>query len=634
MSRSRALIATNAALTLALMLTGCIGAEPTLVDGGNEPRGGETSTHPHADASEAGHARDTGTDAVTHLPDATADSTMHDATTPDATTPDAGQDASVTSMDSGHDATTAVDAGHDAMTAVDAARDVGEDSEHDAGHDVAVDSYVCHATVDAGGAPGTVDTNFENGNKDNGFPVVPTKVFTGPTGLIYVAGSRVNCVTATSGPDLAVTRFMPDGSLDTSFGPSSTAGTACVDFNGGDDQLGGAALDGHGNVVLVGLTTGRPPGDASAAALLSLSTMGIARVTVAGVLDGTFGNAGRVRPTLLTDDAGACAGGGSQCAPPEVQQPAGVAFDPTFKHFYVVGSSQQYPVGGPAFTSGWVAAFNSDGSIDGNFNSHGAAVGSKFGGVGYIVDDGLTYLNDVAVDLAGNVVVVGADRGLTTATDSGYSEVHRKFVTRRYTLAGTLDPAFNAGAVAPEVPGEIRTAAGTNDWGMAVGLNPQTGSITVGGSSSVGGAIDYAGIFSSGFAMVVRYTSAGDLDPTFGGGTGIYVSPTLLEFTGYEHSVLDVQCDGRTLLAGYVGTASGCAQGVKDCQTPAVIRLTATGTLDTTYGGANDAGAGFTTFPTTGANVLATGITLDSLQDALLLTGDHVGNPSLEHLFH
>jgi uncharacterized delta-60 repeat protein len=122
---------------------------------------------------------------------------------------------------------------------------------------------------------------------------------------------------------------------------------------------------------------------------------------------------------------------------------------------------------------------------------------------------------------------------------------------------GTLDVSFGAG-------GSLRSNfGGTYDWAYATAIQPD-GRILAAGVSDARGTYDFA---------LARYTSAHDLDPTFGVG-GVVL-------TDFGHSydwayALALQPDGKILVAG-VSDASGS----KDF---ALARYSPNGDLDRNFG--------------------------------------------------
>jgi uncharacterized delta-60 repeat protein len=462
-----------------LLAVACIGAEPAIVDAGPTTSDGTTDSH-----KVDGPGADTGTG---------------DARSADAKAGhDGGMDGKV-SHDGG------VDGSH-----LDAEHDTGVDAPHDTGVDAALVCAEILANHEAG-PPGSLDlVSFADGPKDNTPPnPSPSGEVIDAMGRIYVIGTKSDCVSSTSGNDFAVMRFSPGGLLDTSYG---TSGTACVDFGGNTDTARGAAFTPGGSLVVVGAS------DPSTDTTGIQTSLAIAQLTTAGALDPNFNSNGTLK-TSAAAPFGTCNSSGGLCAPPEAQIGEAVAIAPKGVSYlmYVVGTTNDYPASmGTQYNGAFIASFNADGSINSNFNA------------GYVTDDSLMDLQDVAIGPSGTIVVVGSDLG--TPVSGGYK--NRRFVTRRYTSTGTLDMTFGAASM-----GDIHTALGTNDYGEAVKIDPATGDVLVAGQVSVGGALTYANGYNFGSVGIVRFTSSGEIVTTFGtGGTGIYVSSVLNGYPWYgEH---------------------------------------------------------------------------------------------------
>jgi len=106
-----------------------------------------------------------------------------------------------------------------------------------------------------------------------------------PDGSILAAGY--------AGDDLAIERFTPVGSLDTSFG---AAGAAVINFAGGPDRANQLILDKNGYILAAGsANTG------------SGNDLAILRLDPAGILDPDFGTAGLLATDLGSDDDSASA---------------------------------------------------------------------------------------------------------------------------------------------------------------------------------------------------------------------------------------------------------------------------------------------------------------------------------------
>lgn len=84
-------------------------------------------------------------------------------------------------------------------------------------------------------------------------------------------------VAGTSGGDFALARYLPDGSLDTSFGTSGT-GIVTTDIGSDSDHGSDVAVDSNGKIVVAGYTN----------ASGTNSVFAVARYNTDGSLDSTF----------------------------------------------------------------------------------------------------------------------------------------------------------------------------------------------------------------------------------------------------------------------------------------------------------------------------------------------------------
>ncbi len=175
-----------------------------------------------------------------------------------------------------------------------------------------------------------------------------------------------------------------------------------------------------------------------------------------------------------------------------------------------------------------VARYNTDGTLDTSFNGTGILVmpdNVNLGGA-----------SAIAVQPDGKIVIAG----------SGWAIV-------RLNSDGNFDATFG-------VAGIVRTIL-TPGWATASALAlPADGRIVVGG--------DYHNGSSTEYYMAARYNSDGSLDTTFNG-TG-YVTTS---FYGANTHGVAVQPDGKIVLAGQADSIF------------AVLRYTANGVLDTSFGG-------------------------------------------------
>ncbi|MEO6435898.1 MAG: PKD domain-containing protein [Tepidisphaeraceae bacterium] len=196
-----------------------------------------------------------------------------------------------------------------------------------------------------------------------------------------------------------------------------------------------------------------------------------------------------------------------------------------------------------------IARFNEDGSLDMTFG----------GGTGKVVTDlGSSFdtANSLAVQSDGRIVLAGETRTSTSSTD---------FALVRYNADGSLDTSFGTG-------GKVRTDLNTNsaDRPRAMMLTPD-GRIVVVGSTLAG--------FNSRFAAA-RFTTSGQLDTSFGGGDGVVIA-AFANGTAEATSVAAL-ADGSIILAGVL-TDFGAEVFGSDF---AAVRLLSDGTLDSAFGNA------------------------------------------------
>ncbi len=185
-----------------------------------------------------------------------------------------------------------------------------------------------------------------------------------------------------------------------------------------------------------------------------------------------------------------------------------------------------------------VARYTSAGLLD------TASFGSGLGYVTTAIGDAATAF-DVAIQSDGKIVVAG-----TAATGpSTY------FAVARYQTNGQLDTTFNSTGIVTSTLG-----TGVNDAAHAIVIDTNNKLL-------VAGSVDRD------FA-VVRYTSTGALDTSFGSG-GLATA----DFIGSNDEGWDLETtsDNKILVAGFADTGSSDDFGV--------VRFTPSGNLDTTFGG-------------------------------------------------
>jgi uncharacterized delta-60 repeat protein len=182
---------------------------------------------------------------------------------------------------------------------------------------------------------------------------------------------------------------------------------------------------------------------------------------------------------------------------------------------------------------------NADGSIDSTFGTSGIVTGTINGfELGY---------NAVALQSDGKIVMAGTD-------DLG----NLGFVVRRFNSDGSSDPSFTGDAMIPGTA--FPTAA------LAVLIQPD-GGIVVGGLDNIL-SVDLDSV------TLLRFTSTGSLDTTFGTGGAV-----LTDLGGpSQASAIALAPDGKLIVTGSV-------TNVTESSTQLILeRYTSSGALDSTFG--------------------------------------------------
>ena len=364
---------------------------------------------------------------------------------------------------------------------------------------------------------GTLDTTFGSGGQRTtpigAFSAKATATTVQADNKIVVAGFASNG----SDDDFALARYNPDGTLDSTFG---TAGTTTTAIGTSDDHANAMLIATDGTILAAGSTqttdcTNSP-----------YTTFALARYQPAGSLDSSFGAGGVVRT-------------GFEASTPASSDVVNAVALQSDGRIVAAGSTTVSRDSDVAVTR-----YNTDGTLDPSFGTGGKVTTS----LGTPTDQA----EAVAVQPDGKIVIAGH-------AGSGY-------VLARYDPDGTLDSAFGAG-------GEVGPFSGAANDLRALALQPDGDIVAVGYSNSGLGPGAGSGI------SVLRFNPNGTPDMSFGSGGVSYV---LFAYNGqYSHDVgnaLAVQPDGQIVVAG-----SDIAPGSSD-QNFALIRLTPTGTLDSTFG--------------------------------------------------
>lgn len=256
----------------------------------------------------------------------------------------------------------------------------------------------------------------------------------------------------------------------------------------------------------------------------------IEKLTPAGAVDTTFGTNGTLRISR---------GGG-------IFEKA-AAIEPTANGRFLVGGTFQN-----ATRDVGVARVNADGTLDPSFADGGIASPDAWG-------LNQEYVNDMAIDSQGRIVLVGRDSESTLASG----------LVVRLNADGSVDSSFATG-------GRFVLSGLTSDEFVSVAIGPGD-TVIAGGNTDVD-------------SLVIRLTATGALDPTFGT-AGVFVND-VTGVAAYD-GVFRVRASGaQVVAAGRIDQAS---------VNVVLFRLTAAGAVDSTFGTAGkavfDIGPGTTDIP-------------------------------------
>jgi uncharacterized delta-60 repeat protein len=236
------------------------------------------------------------------------------------------------------------------------------------------------------------------------------------------------------------------------------------------------------------------------------------RLLSAGALDPGFGSGGK----LITDVPGST----------DDYSRNVVVSQPDHK-IVVLGFVANYP------SENVLARYNPDGSLDTTFGS-----------------GGLVTLDQATLGILVNLTVDGAGRILA----AGYSPTY-DFTVFRFNADGSADMTFGQG-------GKVVTDLGGSDFGASVALDSASRILVAGNTN--------------GRMALVRYTSDGSLDASFGGGIVITRLNSFAVFAGG----VAVGSDGRIFVAGTATHGSTKAFGL--------AAYNPDGSLDTSFGPNHD----------------------------------------------
>jgi uncharacterized delta-60 repeat protein len=312
---------------------------------------------------------------------------------------------------------------------------------------------------------GSLDTTF------NGTGKVTTSLTAGTDtgyGVALQTNGKIVMVGRSNTNNFGVVRYNTDGSLDTNF---NTTGIVSTPFTG-TSPANAVSIQADSKIVAVGFASPGP------------FVFAIARYNTDGSLDTTFNGTGKITtsPTGVNDFAYA------------------VTLQPDGKIIAAGSCSSDF----------CIARYNTDGSLDTNFNTSGYVTTP----VGSSAD----YIYSVAVQPDGKIVAAG------TANNG----VNDDFAVVRYLSNGSLDTSLNG-------TGKVMTPLGTTDYGQSVALQ-SNGKIILGGTATVG-SFRYA---------LTRYNTNGSLDTTFNYTGKIIATVGTSDFA----RTVFLQADGSVIIAG------------------------------------------------------------------------------------
>jgi len=380
-------------------------------------------------------------------------------------------------------------------------------------------------------APGDLDTTFGSGGK-----VLTSISGTDRAYCVAVQSDGKIVIAGYAGSDIAVVRYTSTGALDPTFG---SGGIVTTSLTGGNDYAFGITLQSDGKIVVTGIVNG-----GTAIALL--------RYTSSGALDGNFGSGGIVTTAIGTN---------------------------TFNQAYSLALQSDGKIVVAGVTAGSdddfaVLRYTASGALDTSFGSGGIVTTPIASGS---TDIGIS----VALQNDGKIVVAGTSGILFQGVPIG------DFAVARYTSAGALDTTFGTNGI-------VITPMGSGDDRANCVVVQSDGKILAAGyvklfNGQVGPQFDFA---------LARYTSTGALDTSFGNGGKLItpVGPTTPLFASQDQANgLAVQSDGKIIASGFATPNGHIANFAVVRYTSAGVQDPSFGTngiVTTSLGGSDDEGRG------------------------------------------
>jgi uncharacterized delta-60 repeat protein len=345
---------------------------------------------------------------------------------------------------------------------------------------------------------GTLDTTFGTG----GVVASPSSV-AATAGLVILPSNGDIVVTGRSGGGIALLCYTPSGALDPTFG---NGGEAVTTVTGLTLYARSLALE-NGDIVVGGdASNGSGPGSRS---------WFLARYTLSGSLDTTFGTGGIVTTQVGTGDGG----GGANSL---LVQPDGKIVDVGIAYSAALNDNPEWAL----------ARYNPDGSLDSSFGMGGITTSSITG-------------NDrawgAALQSNGQIVVTGwSNNGAQLNVTPGVLEVGA------YNPDSSPDTAFGSG-------GFVTQAIGSGSAGRGVVVQSD-GKIVVAGTAAISGKDDFLlARFGPSAAQVGSFTASPN-PVTAGGSVTLTASSITLADPGStvtQVAFYYVDSNGAQQLLGY-----------------------------------------------------------------------------------
>lgn len=388
---------------------------------------------------------------------------------------------------------------------------------------------------------------------------------------ILLGGATTGSIGEANGalaPDIFVAKITSSGVLDTSFGGDGiiqlgniTIGSAAIGF----ENIYDLEVDSSNKVLISGSTQGSI-GEASGGSYDAL----IVRLTSNGALDTSFSSDGMLQFGSVT------IGAASYSA-----DHANVSLLDSSGNIFIagqtIGSMGELASGGMDL---FLAKLNSSGALDSSYSDNGIfQLGKESLGAGNSGDE---EIHSMDLDASGNIYLAGQTNSFFGEESGGFDDV---FVIK-LTPGGVLDPSFSGDGILQLGKSTIGSGASNNDSVSAI-LVDSSGNVYIGGETQ--GALGEANAGQSD-VFVAKITSAGELDPSFGGSGVVQLGNSTL---GVRASKIDrlttmkFSSTGDLIIGGYTGGDFGetNANSSGSSADIFVAKLTTNGFLDQSFSG-------------------------------------------------